>query len=193
MAHIDGESVAEVAAQARERMAKSVSDLGRAMASIRTGRASVALLDSFVVDYYGTSTPLNQMATLGTPNSTTLTIQPWDPSQIGMIERTIRDSDLGINPVNDGKIIRLAIPALTKERRRALVKQLHNVLEQHRVAVRNIRRDANDAVRKLEKAKEISEDDSKRGIEQIQQATDSSIGQINTAGSLKEKEIMEIR
>ncbi len=192
MTHIHGETVPEVKAETEDRMAKSVKDLGRAMASIRTGRASIALLDSIVVEYYGTPTPLNQMATLGTPNSNTLTIQPWDVSQMASIERAIRISDLGINPANDGKIIRLVIPPLTQERRRALVKQLHNVVEQHRVAVRNIRRDANEAVKRLEKAKEISEDESKRGLEQIQKLTDASINDINEAGGLKEKEILEI-
>ena len=193
MTHIHGETTAEVKAEAKERMGRSVNDLGRAMASIRTGRASIALLDSIVVDYYGTPTPLNQMATLATPNSTTLTIQPWDVSQMAAIERAIRVSDLGINPANDGKIIRLAVPPLTKERRRDLVRQLHKIVEQHRVAVRNIRRDANDAVKKLEKAKSISEDESKRGLEEIQRITDASIKDINKAGGLKEEEILEIR
>lgn len=193
MTHIHGETTEEVRAEAKDRMGRSVNDLGRAMASIRTGRASIALLDSIVVDYYGTLTPLNQMATLATPNSTTLTIQPWDVSQMVAIERAIRMSDLGINPANDGKIIRLVVPPLTKERRRDLVRQLHKIVEQHRVAVRNIRRDANDAVKQLEKAKSISEDESKRGLDEIQKITDASITDINKAGDLKEKEILEIR
>ncbi len=192
MTHIHGETTKEVKAEAKERMGRSVKDLGRAMASIRTGRASIALLDSIVVDYYGTPTPLNQMATLATPNSMTLTIQPWDVSQMAAIERAIRMSDLGINPANDGKIIRLAVPPLTQERRRELVRQLHKIVEQHRVAVRNIRRDANDAVKKLEKAKSISEDESKRGHDEIQKITNASIEDINNAGDLKEKEILEI-
>ena len=193
MTHIQGETTNEVKAETRERMARSVADLGRAMASIRTGRASIALLDSIVVDYYGTPTPLNQMATLSTPTSTTLTIQPWDVSQMASIERAIRVSDLGINPANDGKIIRLAVPPLTKERRRDLVRQLHKIVEQHRIAVRNIRRDANEAVKKLEKAKSISEDESKRGHDEIQKITDASIKEINKAGDVKEREILEIR
>lgn len=193
MTHIHGETVAEIRKEAELRMSKSVDDLGRAMAAIRTGRASLALLDPIKVDYYGTLTPLNQMATLATPNSTSITIQPWDMSQISSIERAIRASDLGINPANDGKIIRLAIPPLTQERRRDLVRLLHKVVEQHRVAVRNIRRDANDAVKKLEKAKAISEDESKRGLEQLQKITDSAIREINEAGELKESEILEIR
>ncbi len=192
MTHIHGESVAEVEAEAKVRMKKSVVDLARAMAAIRTGRASIALLDPIKVSYYGTLTPLSQMATLATPNSTTLTIQPWDISQIGAIERAILMSDLGVNPANDGKLIRLAIPPLTKERRKVLVRQLHKIVEQHRVAVRNIRRDANDVIKRLEKGKSISKDDSKRGLKQIQKVTDSSIKELDRAGLVKEREILEI-
>lgn len=192
MTHIHGETVKEIKAEAQSRMAKSVTDLSRAMSTIRTGRASIALLDPIKVDYYGTLTPLNQMATLSTPSSTSLAIQPWDVTQIGAIEKAIRSSDLGINPVNDGKIIRLAIPPLTQDRRRELVRLLHKVVEQHRVAVRNIRRDANEAVKRLEKGKSISEDESRRGHDELQKVTDASIKEINDAGDLKEKEIMEI-
>lgn len=193
MTQIHGETVEEIKKETVRRMARSVNDLGRAMASIRTGRASIALLDSISVDYYGTLTPLSQMASLATPTSTTLTIQPWDISQIGMIERAIRMSDLGINPANDGKIIRLAIPPLTKERRRVLVRQLHKVVEQHRVAVRNIRREANEAVKRLEKTKAISEDERRTGLAEIQRLTNDSVKDINKAGLVKEKEILEIR
>lgn len=192
MTHIHGETVKEIKSEAESRMAKSVTDLSRAMSTIRTGRASIALLDPVKIDYYGTLTPLNQMATLSTPSSTSLAIQPWDVTQIGAIEKAIRSSDLGINPVNDGKIIRLAIPPLTKERRQELVRLLHKVVEQHRVAVRNIRRDANDAVKRLEKDKSISEDESRRGHDELQKVTDASIKEINDAGETKEKEIMEI-
>ena len=192
MTHIHGENVAEVNTEASVRMEKSVRDLSRAMSTIRTGRASIALLDPIKADYYGTLTPLSQMATLATPNSTTLTIQPWDVTQLGAIEKAIRLSDLDINPANDGKIIRLAIPPLTQERRKDLVKRLHDVVEQHRVAVRNIRRDANEAVKQLEKGKAISEDEGKRGHDLIQKATDSAIKRINEAGEAKEKEILEI-
>ena len=192
MTHIHGENVAEVNTEASARMEKSVRDLSRAMSTIRTGRASIALLDPIKVDYYGTLTPLSQMATLATPNSTTLTIQPWDVTQLGAIEKAIRLSDLDINPANDGKIIRLAIPPLTQERRKDLVKRLHDVVEQHRVAVRNIRRDANEAVKQLEKGKAISEDEGKRGHDLIQMATDAAIKRINEAGAAKEKEILEI-
>lgn len=192
MTHIHGETVKEIKSEAQSRMAKSVTDLSRAMSTIRTGRASIALLDPIKVDYYGTPTPLNQMATLSTPSSTSLAIQPWDVTQIGAIEKAILSSELGINPVNDGKIIRLAIPPLTKERRQELVRRLHKVVEEHRVAVRNIRRDANDAVKRLEKDKSISKDESRRGHDELQKVTDASIKEINDAGELKEKEIMEI-
>ncbi len=193
MTHIHAETVEEVKDEASARMAKSVQDLSRAMASIRTGRASIALLDSIRADYYGTPTPVSQMATLATPTPTTITIQPWDASQIAAIERAIRVSDLGINPANDGKLIRLVIPPLTQQRRKKLVRSLHSVVEQHRVAVRNIRREANLAVRQLEKAKEISKDDSKRGLAAIQKITDSFIKRLNVAGQAKEREILEIR
>lgn len=193
MTHIHGENVAEVNTEAGARMEKSVQDLSRAMSTIRTGRASIALLDPIKVDYYGTPTPLSQMATLATPNPTTLTIQPWDITQLGAIEKAIQVSDLGINPANDGKIIRLAVPPLTTERRQDLVKRLHDVVEQHRVAVRNIRRDANEAIKQLEKGKAISEDEGKRGHELIQKTTDGSVKRINAAGAAKEKEILEIR
>ncbi len=193
MTHIHAETVEEVKEEASARMEKSVQDLSRAMASIRTGRASIALLDSIRADYYGTPTPVSQMATLATPTPTTITIQPWDASQIAAIERAIRISDLGINPANDGKLIRLVIPPLTQQRRKKLVRSLHSVVEQHRVAVRNIRREANLAVRQLEKAKEISKDDSKRGLAAIQKITDSFIKRLNVAGQAKEREILEIR
>lgn len=193
MTHMHGETIAEIKDEVQARMGKSIDDLSRALAAIRTGRASIALLDPIKVDYYGTPTPLNQIATLATPNSTTLTIQPWDVSQIRAIETAIRASDLGINPANDGKLIRLVIPPLTQERRKELVKRLHKVVEQHRIAVRNIRREANDAVKKLEKGKSISEDESKRGLDQMQKITDASIQEINKAADLKEKEILELR
>ncbi len=173
-------------------MEKAVHDLAKKMASIRTGRASIALLDSIRVDYYGTRTPVSQMATLATPTPTTITIQPWDVSQIGPIERSIRMSNLGINPANDGKLIRLVIPPLTQQRRKELVRSLNAIVEQHRVAVRNIRRDANLAIKRIEKAKQISEDEGKRGLVTIQKATDAFIKRLNAAGAVKEREILEI-
>lgn len=192
MTHIRGESIEEIKAEAQSRMEKSLHDLSRSMASIRTGRASIALLDPIKVDYYGTSTPLSQMATLSTPSPTSLAIQPWDVTQIEAIEKAIRASDIGINPANDGKVIRLAMPPLTQERRKDLVKLLHKEVEQHRVAVRNIRRDANEAVKQLEKDKAISEDEGRRGRDEMQKLTDRCISDVNEAGEVKEKEILEI-
>ena len=192
MSHIHGESIDEIMLEAELRMEKAVSDLGREMASVRTGRASVNLLDPIKVDYYGTLTPLNQMATLTTPDPGTVTIQPWDAGQIRAIERAIQASDLGINPTNNGKLIRLSIPPLTEERRRQLVKKLHDIVEQHRVAVRNVRREANEAVKTLEKNKTVSEDESKKSHQDVQKLTDSMIQAINEAGAKKEKEILEI-
>lgn len=192
MAHIQGDSVEEIHLEAEERMEHVVSDLHKEMAKIRTGRASINLLDGIVVDYYGTPTPLNQMATLGSPEASLLTIQPWDASQTSAIEKAIMQSDLGLTPSSDGKIIRLPIPALNEERRRELVKQLHHVLEHHRVAVRNIRRDANDAVKKLLHDKAIPEDEERLSHKEIQDLTNEKIGQIETDGKKKEDEIMTI-
>ena len=186
-------SVKEVEANLKTRMEKAVSDLQHEMASIRTGRATLSLLDHIRVDYYGTPTPLNQVANLHVPEPNLITIQPWDVSQIGIIEKSIRTSDLGLNPANDGKIIRLPIPPLTEERRKELVKKLHAAAEHHRVAVRNIRRDGNEAVKKLSKDKKITEDDDKKAHDEIQKLTDLYMGKIDTAAKTKEKEIMEIR
>src|SRR6185295_14515788 len=166
------ETVKDVETSLKTRMEKAVADLQHEMASIRTGRASLGLLDNIRVDYYGTPTPLNQVANLHVPEPNLITIQPWDVSQIGLIEKVIRTSDLGLNPANDGKIIRLPIPPLTEERRKEMVKKLHGVAEHHRVAVRNIRRDGNEAVKKLSKAKTITEDDDKRAHDEIQKLTD---------------------
>src|SRR5438270_1706023 len=165
-------SIKEVEANLKTRMEKAVSDLQHEMASIRTGRATLSLLDHIRVDYYGTPTPLNQVANLHVPEPNMITIQPWDVSQIGMIEKSIRTSDLGLNPANDGKIIRLPIPPLTEERRKELVKKLHGAAEHHRVAVRNIRRDGNESVKKLAKDKKITEDEEKRALDEIQKMTD---------------------
>jgi ribosome recycling factor len=155
-------TVKEIETSTKQRMEKVLSDLQHAMASIRTGRASISLLDGIKVDYYGTLTPLNQLSTLHVPEPSMITAQPWDVSQIGVIEKAIRASDLGLNPNNDGKIIRIPIPPLTEERRKDLVKHLHTITEDHRVALRNIRRDANEAVKKLLKDKTISEDEERR-------------------------------
>ena len=186
-------SIKEVDASLKARMEKAVSDLQHEMAAIRTGRASLGILDHVRVDYYGTPTPLSQVANLHVPEPSLITIQPWDVSQIGPIERAIRISDLGLNPANDGKIIRLPIPPLTEERRKELVKKLHAIAEHHRVAVRNIRRDGNENVKKLLKDKAITEDDEKRAHEEIQKLTDLFMGKIDAAAKGKEKDILEIK
>src|SRR6516162_4055136 len=186
-------SVKEVEANLRTRMEKALADLQHEMASIRTGRASLGILDHIRVDYYGTPTPLNQLANLHVPEPSLITIQPWDVSQIGPIEKAIRVSDLGLNPANDGKMVRLPIPPLTEERRKELVKRLHGVAEHHRVSVRNIRRDGNEASKKLLKDKKITEDEDKRAHDEIQKLTDSYIEKIDQAARGKEKEILEIK
>jgi ribosome recycling factor len=174
-------------------MEKAMTDLQHDMAAIRTGRASLGILDHIRVDYWGTPTPLNQVANLHVPEPSLITIQPWDVSQIGAIEKSIRASDLGLNPANDGKIIRLPIPPLTEERRKEIVKKLHAGAEHHRVSVRNIRRDGNEAVKKLLKDKKITEDEDKRAHDEIQKMTDVYMGKIDAAVKTKEKEILEIR
>jgi ribosome recycling factor len=174
-------------------MEKAVSDLQHEMATIRTGRATLGILDHIRVDSYGTPTPLNQLANLHVPEPSLITIQPWDVSQIGPIEKAIRVSDLGLNPANDGKIIRLPIPPLTEERRKELVKRLHAAAEHHRVGVRGIRRDGNEAVKRLLKDKKITEDDDKRSLDDIQKLTDAHMAKLDQAAKTKEKEILEIR
>jgi ribosome recycling factor len=187
------QSAKEVEANLKTRMEKAVSDLQHEMATIRTGRASLGLLDHIRVDYYGTPTPLNQLANLHVPEPAMITIQPWDISQIGPIEKAIRTSDLGLNPANDGKIIRLPIPPLTEERRKEMVKRLHAAAEHHRVSVRNVRRDGNEAVKKLLKDKKVTEDEEKRALDEIQKLTDGYMQKIDQASGAKEKEIMVIR
>ena len=187
------QSSREIEASAKARMEKVLSDLQHEMASVRTGRASINLLDNVRADYYGTATPLSQMATLHVPDPTLITVQPWDVSQIGAIEKAIRAADLGLNPANDGKLIRVPIPPLTEERRKELVKKLHHIAEDHRVAMRNIRRDANENLKKLLKDKSISEDDERRALEETQKLTDGSIAKLDTAVKTKEKEILEIK
>lgn len=186
-------TVKEVEANARQRMEKALADLQHDMLSIRTGRASIHLLDAVRVDYYGTSMPINQVATLHVPEPFMITVQPWDVSQIGAIERAIRSSDLGLNPSNDGKIIRVPVPPLTEERRKEFVKKLHQVAEEHRVAIRNIRRDANEHVKRLLKDKLISEDEERRAHDEIQKMTDSYIEKLEGVVKAKEKEILDIK
>jgi len=186
-------SIKDVEANLKMRMDKALSDLQHEMASIRTGRASLGILDHIRVDYYGTPTPLNQVANLHVPEPSLITIQPWDVSQIGPIEKAIRASDLGLNPANDGKLIRLPIPPLTEERRKELVKRLHAVAEHHRVSIRNIRRDGNEAVKKLLKDKKITEDEDKRAHDETQKLTDGYMQKLDAAAKAKEKEILEIK
>src|SRR5271165_1999243 len=186
-------TVKEIETSAKQRMDKALEDLQHAMATIRTGRASVHLLDNVRVDYYGTHTPLNQVGNLHVPEPGLITIQPWDVSQIGPIEKAIRTSDLGVNPSNDGKLIRIPIPPLTEDRRKELAKKLHGVAEEHRVAVRNIRRDSNEHIKKLSKDKTISEDEDRRAHDEMQKLTDSCMLKLDQAAKTKEKEIVEIR
>ncbi len=187
------QSVKEVDSHAKTRMEKVLSDLQHEMAGVRTGRASVSLLDNVRADYYGTSTPLNQLATLHVPEPTLISVQPWDVSQIGIIEKAIRAADLGLNPSNDGKVIRVPIPALTEERRKDLVKKVHHIAEDHRVALRNVRRDSNEHIKKLLKDKLISEDEDRRAHDEIQKLTDSYIAKLDQAVKTKEKEVLEIK
>src|SRR5215469_3924944 len=183
----------EIETNAKTRMEKALTDLQHAMASIHTGRASVSIFDNVKVDYYGTPTPLNQLANLHVPEPTMITIQPWDVSQIAAIEKAIRGSDLGLNPANDGKIIRVPIPPLTEERRKEIVKRLHHIAEDHRVSLRNIRRDANEHLKKLLKDKTISEDDERKALDEIQKTTDGYISKVDATAKGKEKEILELK
>jgi ribosome recycling factor len=187
------QTVKEIETNAKTRMEKALSDLQHDMAAVRTGRATISLLDSVRADYYGTPTPLNQVATLHVPEPTLITLQPWDTSQIGPIEKAIRAADLGLNPSNDGKLIRVPIPPLTEERRKELVKKLNHIAEDHRVAMRNIRRDANENVKKLLKDKIVSEDEDRRAHDEIQKLTDGSIQRLDSAVKAKEKEILEFK
>lgn len=187
------QSVKDVESNAKSRMEKAVADLQHEMASIRTGRASVSLLDGVKVDYYGTPTPINQVANLHVPEPSLITIQPWDNTQIAAIEKAIRSAELGLNPGNDGKLIRVPIPPLTEERRKEFVKKLHHVAEDHRVAVRNVRRDANEHLKKLLKDKLISEDEERRALDEVQKMTDANIGKMDSLMKTKEKEILEIK
>ncbi len=182
----------DIYADAQDRMEKALDSLERDFKRLRTGRASVSLVDGIRVAYYGTPTPLNQLATLTIPDPRTIMIQPWDNSVIGEIERSILKSELGLTPMNDGKIIRINIPPLTTERRRELVKIVKKMAEETKVAVRNIRRDANEMIKDLKKDKEISEDDQFRAQEETQKVTDEFTKRIDALYTVKEKEILEI-
>lgn len=186
-------NIKEVEASARARMEKVLTDLHNEMAHIRTGRASIGLLDSVRVDYYGSPVPLNQVAQLHVPEPAMITAQPWDASTIAAIEKAIRSADLGLNPSNDGKIVRVPIPPLTEERRRDLAKKLSHIAEERRVGLRNIRRDANEQLKKMLKDKLISEDEERQALDAIQKLTDVQIGKIDQSAKAKEKEILEFK
>jgi ribosome recycling factor len=189
----DAGPLRDIRAQLRTRMEKAVEDFRKAMAAVRTGRASVHMLDGVTVDAYGAQMPLNQLAQVHAPEAQLITVQPFDPSQLGAIEKAIRSGDLGLNPMNDGKMIRVPVPALTQERRQDMVKHLHRVLEEHRTAVRNIRRDGNDAIKKAMKDKKLTEDDEKRSLDEIQKLTDDEIKKMEEMSKAKEKEVLELK
>jgi ribosome recycling factor len=191
MAAIPG--LKEAYATLKGRMDKAVDDFRREMAAVRTGRASVHMLDGVQVEYYGSAMPLNQIAQVHAPEAQLITVQPFDPSSLANIEKAIRAADLGLNPMNDGKIIRVPVPPLTEERRRDMVKHLHKILEEHRTAVRNIRRDGNELIKKALKDKRITEDDERRSLEEIQRLTDDEIRKMEEMSKAKEKEVMEIK
>jgi ribosome recycling factor len=176
----------------KRRMDTAVATFQSSLASTRTGRASAHMLDQIKVDYYGTMTPINQMAQVSTPEAQSILIQPWDPSIIKEIEKAIQASDLGFNPLSDGKIIRVPVPPMTEERRRDVVKHLNKVLEEHRTAIRNVRRDGNDALKKLAKDKKISEDDEKRALEEVQKMTDEEIRRMEELSRKKEADVMQV-
>jgi len=182
----------EVIDQLSEKMDSSIDAFKRELVKIRTGRASLSLLDGVTVDAYGSQMPLNQVGTLTIPESRMIAIQPWDPQMLSVIEKAILSSDLGLTPANDGKVIRLTIPQLTEDRRKELVKQVKKVAEEFKVAIRNVRRDANDTLKNMKKDKEISEDDMFRLQDEAQKETDNYISQIDEIAEGKEKEIMEV-
>ena len=179
-------------AQLKTRMDKAVEDFRKEMTATRTGRASVHMLDGVMVDAYGSQMPLNQLANVSAPEPQLITVQPWDVSQIGAIEKAIRGGDLGLNPMNDGKLVRVPVPALTEERRKEMVKHLNKVLEEHRTAVRNIRRDGNDAIKKAMKDKKITEDEERGAMENLQKLTDDEIKKMEEMAKGKEKEVMSL-
>ncbi|MEO7970070.1 MAG: ribosome recycling factor [bacterium] len=182
----------DVIKDTKPRMDTVIEDFRRKLSTVRTGRAAISLLDSVLVDYYGTMTPLNQMASVHAPEAQTLTVQPWDQTQVPAIEKAIRASDLGLNPSNDGKLVRIPIPPLTEERRKQLAKQVHEIAEDHRTAVRNIRRDANERLKKMLKDKQISEDNERDGLEEVQKLTNSYTARIDDLTKSKETEITSV-
>ena len=182
----------DVIKETRQRMETVIDDYRRKLATVPTGRAAVSLLGTGLVDYYGTPTPLSQMASVHAPEPQMLTVQPWDQTQIGAVEKAIRAADLGLNPSNDGKLVRIPIPALTEERRKQLAKQVHDIAEDHRTAVRNVRRDGNERLKKMLKDKQISEDAERDSLDEIQKLTNGYIGKIDELSKTKEHEIMSV-
>ncbi len=182
----------DLSSDLKRRMDSAVATFQANLASTRTGRASVHMLDQVKVDYYGTPTPISQMAQVSTPEAQMILISPWDPTVLKEIEKALRTSDLGLNPQTDGKVIRVPIPPMTEERRREVVKHLNRVLEEHRTAIRNVRRDGNDALKKLAKEKKISEDDEKRAMEEVQKMTDEEIRRMEELSRRKEAEVMQV-
>ena len=182
----------DVIKETKPRMESVIDDVRRKLATVRTGRAAVSLLDAVIVDYYGTPTPLNQMASVHAPEPQMLTVQPWDATQIGNVEKAIRTADLGLNPSNDGKLVRIPIPPLTEERRKQLAKQVHEIAEEHRTAIRNIRRDENDKLKKMLRDKMISEDNERDGLDEVQKLTDTYISKIDDLSKSKEQDLMSV-
>jgi ribosome recycling factor len=183
----------EAQAAAKIRMEKAVDDFRKELASVRTGRANAAILDQVRVDYHGTPMPVNQLGSVTIPDASMLVISPWDPSAVAMIDKAIRASDLGLNPTNDGKVVRIPIPSPTEERRKDLVKHIHKALENHRTAIRNIRRDLKEAIDKLEKEKKISQDEQKRALEELDKLSQAETKKVEDLSATKEREVMEIR
>ncbi len=182
----------ELSADIRRRMDQAVAGFQSNLASTRTGRASAHMLDSVKIDYYGTPTPISQVAQVSAPEPQLILIQPWDPSIATEIDKALRTSDLGFNPQSDGKVIRVPVPPMTEERRREVVKHVHKVLEDHRTSIRNVRRDGNDALKKLAKEKKISEDEEKRALEEVQKMTDEEIRRMEDLSRRKEAEVMQV-
>ncbi|GFM36662.1 ribosome recycling factor [Desulfovibrio psychrotolerans] len=182
----------EILLEAEERMEKAITALEREFGKLRTGRAHTSLVDNILVDYHGTPTPIKQLASVAIPDSRSITIQPWDKSAFGSVEKAIINSNLGLNPMNDGRLIRINIPMLTEERRKELVKMAKKYVEEAKVAVRNVRRDANEQIKKLEKSKDITEDESRNGQDEVQKLTDAYVAKSDERGAAKEAEIMAI-
>lgn len=185
-------SVQDVIKETGPKMEAVVEDFKRKLGNVRTGRATVGLLDTVSVDYYGTPTPLNQMASVAVPEPQLITVQPWDMSQLGAVEKAITAANLGLNPSNDGKVIRLPVPPLNEERRKQLAKQVHEIAEEHRIAIRNVRHSSNDSLKKMLKDKAISEDDERGGLDDVQKLTNQYIGKLDELAKNKETEIMSV-